>query len=173
MKKLLMMALVLGMATVASAGFQIIAPVEMDPSDTVMIQVVSDTPEIGGFAGGLGIVIGSGPGSWTGVSAAPGMPDPPAANNFADYYGNIQETIDPGLPAWDLWYMDLTSVSVDPFDPQIWFEAEFHCDGPGDVEIILTDFDLVPIGSVIIHQTPEPASLALLGLGGLFLRRRK
>jgi len=27
--------------------------------------------------------------------------------------------------------------------------------------------------SQIIHQIPEPITLALLGLGGLFLRRRK
>jgi hypothetical protein len=67
----------------------------------------------------------------------------------------------------------------------------FHCDTPGDVVTITmtdnpslgtggtveTDFsDMVTPsfgGPVTITQTPEPMTVALLGLGGLFLRRRK
>jgi len=69
-----------------------------------------------------------------------------------------------------------------------------HCDGPGDVPVIVrlvenpnlpsgftaeadADFNLffdVVFGpGVIIHQIPEPMTLTLLGLGGLFLARRK
>jgi hypothetical protein len=64
-----------------------------------------------------------------------------------------------------------------------------HCDGAGNVILDLTD--RVPgsiqygypgnwliateadLGDLTIHQIPEPATIALLGLGGLFLVRRR
>jgi hypothetical protein len=65
-----------------------------------------------------------------------------------------------------------------------------HCDGPGTVLITLLETeetsaglsqetdgsDLFPLlagTGVIIHQIPEPMTLTLLGLGSLFLARRK
>jgi len=61
------------------------------------------------------------------------------------------------------------------------------CTGAGDVLLSLVnisqsvnedtgDWDapvITPFDSQIIHQIPEPMTMALLGLGGLFLRRRK
>jgi hypothetical protein len=60
----------------------------------------------------------------------------------------------------------------------------FHCDGIGDVEVRITlsgttrvDGDPITaddLGSIIIHQDiPEPMTVALLGLGSLFLLRRR
>ena len=61
----------------------------------------------------------------------------------------------------------------------------FHCEGPDDVTISMyagvggIDYieNDIPqgtlLGSVLIHQIPEPMTIALLSLGGLFLRRRK
>jgi len=51
-------------------------------------------------------------------------------------------------------------------------EIDFHCDGPGDVTLALVNDDGIVIDTQVIHQIPEPLTLALLGLGGLFLKRR-
>jgi len=57
----------------------------------------------------------------------------------------------------------------------------FHCEGEGDViisglDVATLDNDfaqIVPtINGMIIHQVPEPATIALLCLGGLLLRKR-
>lgn len=63
-----------------------------------------------------------------------------------------------------------------------------HCTKPGDISITLvlnpslpaSDSIVLPSGEmpvlgsgVFIHQIPEPMTLTLLGLGGLFLARRK
>jgi len=54
---------------------------------------------------------------------------------------------------------------------------EFHCEAEGDavINLYVTDWTTPTlIDSVIIHQgIPEPMTIALLGLGGLFLRRRR
>jgi hypothetical protein len=59
----------------------------------------------------------------------------------------------------------------------------FHCDGTGDVLVQITDIGvnnvdgrdvpLAEMGSIIIHQIPEPTTVMLLGLGSLFLLRRR
>ena len=55
-----------------------------------------------------------------------------------------------------------------------WWDIVFHCDGTGDVTIELHDNTGANlIDSAVVHQVPEPMTIALLGLGGLFLRRRK
>jgi hypothetical protein len=64
------------------------------------------------------------------------------------------------------------------------YKIMFHCDGTGDVLVQITDIGTnnvdgrdVPVeemGSIIIVQSiPEPTTVMLLGLGSLFLMRRR
>ena len=52
----------------------------------------------------------------------------------------------------------------------------FHCEAIGDTSVtLLTSQDgatFTPVDSITVHQIPEPMTMALLGLGGLFLRRK-
>jgi hypothetical protein len=68
-------------------------------------------------------------------------------------------------------YLDLPGGQVGTLAGGI----DFHCDGPGDVTISLVDWDGNIIDSQVIHQIPipEPATIALLALGGLALLRKR
>jgi len=46
--------------------------------------------------------------------------------------------------------------------------ANPYPDSPGWIELLESD-----LGDMVIHQIPEPMTIVLLGLGGLFLRRRR
>ena len=65
-----------------------------------------------------------------------------------------------------------SSPSTDPIDAMNWFTVTYT----GSVGDIVTVYDIdnasATLGTMEI-LVPEPISIALLGLGGLFLRRRK
>jgi len=86
----------------------------------------------------------------------------------------------------DMFMLPLPGIALD--------HIAIHCDGLGDVYIVAgvdrtggslygpvvwygggqagTDLEATT-GQLIVHQIPEPMTVLLLGLGGLFLRRRK
>jgi len=170
MKKLLVLLMVLGLATSAQAALSLsldgeAAPAEITiaTSTTVVIDVQSSDVE-----------------PWDGLLAIVDV-------------GSAIEDMSPSL--YGEWVPPMTASGIGELGsysvitPEIWelhvgsvqgavvagtqFAIAFHCMGIGDTTVVLTDFDLNTIQTMIIHQIPEPMTLALLGLGGLFLRRRK
>ena len=198
MKKLLVLVLVLGMSSLASAAYMQLsvdglpAPDEitLDESDTVIL----DVTVLPGFASGTFAVAVDGLGS---IDWSSQVIDP--------YYRVIPSVVSlPWTLAWkfpsnqppspQLLVYEGGNILTDPpyqsvVDPRTLIdELLFHCDGYVDVTITLMSRglnvapteetkDYIDNGTVldtlIIHQIPEPMTMALLGLGGLALIRRR
>jgi hypothetical protein len=174
MKKLMTLLLVLAMASVASASMVWIDQGDMPgeplwPSDTVVVPVYTDTTLLG-----LNCTLTlSGPGTIVGAL------DKATA---ASYGWDPGFTYDPVLPG------QAVEIGAGNFGgapgPVVAFYL-IHCDDYGDVTATLTastgyggsmdiNYGTPQIGGTItIHQIPEPMTIALLGLGGLALLRRR
>jgi hypothetical protein len=175
MKKLLVLVMVLAMASLASATLKISVDGVVDPLDssinllqsqTVVLDVHSDGQDLADAPGFMVIV---GPGMVS-LDSAVNLVNPSAPPMFWE-----------GDPADGAVFMDFVIPgSTIPLLP-VGTLADgiiFHCEGLGDVTISLY-LDRSGIGGIfqlmdqqIIHQIPEPVTVALLGLGGLLLRRR-
>jgi len=128
------------------------------PSGTMMIDVYAGD----GFKVNWDLGV-KGPGSLGGLGTLHVPPSP--AGGFIDYgsYGGYNRYIGFRM-----------STDTNAAAAGVWWDDEFHCDGPGIVTIALIDTSsLAVLDTITVTQIPEPMTVALLGLGGLFLRRRK
>ena len=182
MKKFLVLALVLSMATMAQAGivFQSSAT-EVHPSDILTISLVTTNAE---HVQGLeldAIVDGT---STLGTAATPLTLN--SHFNFADpgylvntggaliKWVNASDTTVGGDYATGTLYTFLYHVPTVPASTYITINASDQTPYGNTVEIDFSDgSSIYSTQGVVIHVIPEPMTMGLLGLGGLFLRRRK
>ena len=180
MKKLLVVLMVLSIATVANAGLQISgAPATMTPSDTVNLSIVG-TGVTNPFFDAYLVV--QGPATLTGGNldytygfSAWGLytDDDTYVPWMQGIYNDntIQQVA-------DITFAD-TTVPVTPLSGTLLDSLILHCDGLGTVTLSLVTMNddgsavATVWGTETFIITPEPMTLGLLGIGGLFLRRRK
>ena len=170
MKKLLVLMLVLGMASLASAGLLLSASggPELGQGEVVTITLGSDVgvPPGGGLITYVHITAGDG-----GLSN-PGM----TAGTTASMLSSNKTYTDETTAGLGDGYRAVAATLFSPLEAGDWFTWDFTM---GAEETTITFFDDTGAGGWAgeavgsLTFIPEPMSLMLLGLGGLFLRRRK
>ena len=187
MRKLLMLMLVLGVASGAYAGFSISLHEtdgvtlydgrDLVSSDELWLDIDATSATQGEYAY-WALVVESADGTISGGAAVGGG-------------GNLNSVDDPTwgiLPYYFVAYGGVSAtasgVTGGMFDSggavlngQQINQVLFHCEGVGDATVQLwlsPDFATYSmVDTAVISQIPEPMTMALLGLGGLLLRRRK
>ena len=186
MKKLLTILLVLAMASAASASA---IWLEVDPqdakdsyqySDVITINVVADfavagmTTNIGADNGTAQAVGTLHPNLMTGLNYAGDLVN--AGGVLIKNIAGAAAFGAPAAPAGAVLYTfefhvpdveDSTYITIDDITDYTTSPPMSTTANSSDFSVYLTD-----MGSVTIH-VPEPMTIALLGLGGLFLRRRR
>ncbi len=170
MKKLVALILVLGLATVANAGLTLVSTdMELSTSETAIISIDSagDVSSQQEFYLNL-----SGPGLLD-VSAAINLIN---SNSEGASVIDIGALGDPPTPG-NFIFMDLAILGGPPAPPVtagtgVVGNIVLTCQGMGDVTLTLSGSESGELSSLVITQIPEPITLALLGLGGLFIRRK-
>lgn len=189
MKKLLVLVLVLAMASAANATLQISidgdpepteSEYELSPSETIEMDIWTDAaiPPFGQFVWAM--VVDTDDGTLSG--GAPIWANLPAGTAAA-VTGATEDndSVIPPTGMQGIWgnIANVGSTFTTIAAGTVLFDSiVFHCERMVDatIELYLVTEDVQmsnPIDSVIIHQIPEPATIMLLGLGGLLLRRRK
>jgi hypothetical protein len=187
MKNILVVLTVLATASIANAALSISVDGVVDPPDTQININPSDVVTIDIFGDGATAapaaawLLVQGPGSISGGV----MLHAGSLSSIYTYIPGSGDGFEDLLPWFEsMGYADVVGASYAdmahggvpqvPLEGTLVDEIEFHCEALGDVILTLANVDLsAAYDTQIIHQIPEPITLSLLGLGGLFLRRRK
>jgi hypothetical protein len=173
MKKLLALMLVLGMVSAANAALVIsldgatdISSIEIHPSDTVTVDIF-DTLGANWLAYLDFYNESEGTYSLSNVVWREA-----AGDGSIDWSGY---SLNPSYDAYEYEVTQAWGTTTTKLAGSVW-SVDLHCEKLGNVYIELLDDDFTTIlDTATIYQVPipEPMTIALLGLGGLFLRRRK
>jgi hypothetical protein len=164
MKKLLSLVLVLAMAVIANAAFIAELSGDNTPGEGAVTLNVSD---VGGLDTMMVITI-QGAGVLTSSLGASAPIDSELVCTMADLYAE-QDTF--GIAGnGDLWTMTSYASS---YPTGVWITANYSGAVAGDIltaYVTLDGENYTTLGSIVI--VPEPATIALLCLGGLLLRKK-
>ena len=169
MKKLVALLLVLGFVATANAGIILqqngtdLDEITIGVSTTISLEVNYTT-------------VGDGVTPITvGVEDVGGDPYEPSDNGeitdatATSLARGAEAEEDPGV----LWSLEPTMADPEDIDTGVYLDFDFHCLALGDAVIVVRDGSGNITDSILVHQVPEPMTIALLGLGGLLLRRRR
>ncbi len=168
MKRVLALVLVLGLACSANATYLQIDGLSSDnynllEGSTVTISIISEDDS-----------------NWLGYLIVPdGSPGTLSNPTIWDAAGNLGEAIPYTELGWGTGY-ELTAATSFGGIPAVEAGQQFTFDFSGGIAgqstqlLLFADPDyLTPLDAITITIVPEPLTIALLGLGALFLRKKK